>query len=236
MSEHPQARVGRVDPAMLLGVDGVTEAVFVRHAQQERFGHFLDDAVADQRDPPLSELGQRQAQATARVLRGQAIDAICSSPSTRAIDTAAVIAAEVGLPVRVVPGIEEFGMFRDLPGDRSPREALGDVGLAGFQHRWARTHAWRAWPASEPVDEFLDRVITGIDGILGLHKGQRVVVVTHGGCINAYLGDVLGTRDDLFVNPAHGSISRLLAKRDRRVVSTLNELQHLMEPDDLLTY
>jgi probable phosphoglycerate mutase len=236
VSENPPARVARADPAMLLGVEGVTEAFLVRHAQQEHFDQYLDSAVADQRDPPLSELGQRQAKAAARALAGQAIDAVCCSSATRAIETAGAIAAETGVPVRVVPGIEEFGMFRDLPGDLSPREALGDVGFAGFQHRWARTRAWRAWPASEPVAEFLDRVISGIDGILGLYKGQRVVVVTHGGCINAYLGDVLGTRDDMFVNPAHGSISRLRAKRDRRVVLTLNELQHLMEPDDLLTF
>jgi probable phosphoglycerate mutase len=63
-----------------------------------------------------------------------------------------------------------------------------------------------------------------------------VVVVTHGGVLNAYVGDVLGTTDDMFFPPAHGSITRVRAKHDRRVLVTLNEIQHVAEPDDLLTF
>jgi probable phosphoglycerate mutase len=228
----------RVDPTMLVGVTGVTELVLVRHAKQAVSDEFLDLPVEELLDPPLSDLGRRQAEAVAHALARDTVDAVCSSTSTRARETAEVIGAMVGVPVpvRVVEGIEEFGMFRDLPPDKSPRQALGDVQFAGFQHRWSRTRQWRAWPASEPVGEFLDRVINGIEGIAALHNGKRVVIVSHGGSINAYLGDILGTPDDMFFNPAHASISRVLVKHDRRVVATMNELQHLRGAPDLLTF
>ena len=226
----------RVDPTMLVGVPGVTELILVRHGKQAVSDEFLDLPVDELLDPPLSDLGRRQAEAVARVLARDHIDAVYSSISARARETAELIGNTVDAPVRVVEGIEEFGMFRDLPPDKTPREALGEVQFAGFQHRWSRTRQWRAWPSSEPVDQFLDRVINGIEGIAALHKGGQVVIAAHGGTINAYLGDILGTRDDMFFTPAHASISRVLIKHDRRVASTLNELQHLREPDDLLTF
>jgi probable phosphoglycerate mutase len=226
----------RIDPTMLVGVGGVTELVLVRHGKQALSDEFLEVPIEELLDPPLSDLGRRQAEAVARVVARDRVDAVYSSISARARETAEAIGAAADAPVRVVEGIEEFGMFRDLPPDKTPREALGEVQFAGFQLRWSRTREWRAWPASEPVGEFLDRVINGIEGIAALHKGGRVVIACHGGTINAYLGDILGTRDDMFFNPAHASISRVLAKHDRRVVSTLNELQHLRDPHDLLTF
>jgi broad specificity phosphatase PhoE len=226
----------RVDPTMLVGVIGVTELVLVRHGKQAVSDQFLDLPVDELVDPPLSDLGRRQAEAVARALARDPLNAVCCSTSARARETAQAIGTTTGAPIRVVEGIEEFGMFRDLPGDKTPRQALGEVQFAGFQQRWSRTRQWRAWPASEPVGEFLDRVITGFEGIATLHRGQRVAVVSHGASINAYLADILGTRDDMFFNPAHASISRVLVKHDRRVVSTINELQHLRDPQDLLTF
>jgi probable phosphoglycerate mutase len=228
----------RVDPTFLLGVSGVTELVLVRHAKQAVSDNFLDQTVGDLHDPPLAEVGQRQAKAVAAALTstGQAIDAVYCSVSQRARDTAAAIASDAGLDAITVDGIEEIGFFRDLPPDQTPLEALGEARFHGFQRHWARTRRWDAWPASEPGSEFCSRVIDGLEGLIAAHPGQRVVVVTHGGSINAFVGDILGTRDDMFFTPAHASITRVRAKHDRRVVSTLNELQHLSGPDDLLTF
>jgi probable phosphoglycerate mutase len=226
----------RVDPTFLLGVGGVTELALVRHAKQAIRDDFLGHAVGDLRDPPLAEVGQRQTKAVAAALGGDTIDAVYSSVSRRARDTAAGIAANAGLDAQVIDGLEEFGFFRDLPADQTPLAALGEVRFRGFQRRWARTRKWDAWPGSEPAAEFRSRVIDALEGIVACHPGQRVAVVTHGGSINAYVGDILGTTDDMFITPAHASITRVRAKHDRRVLATLNELQHLSGPDDLLTF
>ena len=230
------ATTARVDPTFLLGVGGVTELVLVRHAKQAVGDNFLAQKVGELHDPPLAEIGQRQAKAVAAALAGEAIDAVYCSVSQRARDTAAAIAADAGLRAVEVEGIEEIGFFRDLPPDQTPLEALGEVRFRGFQRHWARTRRFDAWPASEPRAEFRSRVIDALEGLVAAHPGQRVVVVTHGGTINAYAGDILGTRDDMFFTPAHASITRVRAKHDRRVVATLNELQHLSGPDDLLTF
>jgi probable phosphoglycerate mutase len=79
-------------------------------------------------------------------------------------------------------------------------------------------------------------VVDTLEGIVSRHPGERVVVVTHGGVINAYVGDFLGTTDDMFITPAHASITRVRARHDRRVLATLNEVHHLAGPDDLLTF
>ena len=226
----------RKDPTVRLGVDGVTELVLVRHAKQAQRDDFLGHTVGELHDPPLAELGQRQAKAVATLLAGEDIDAVYASRTQRAGDTAAAIAAACGLEVTVVDGIEEFGFFRDLPADATPLESLGELRFRGFQRRWSRTRTWDAWPGSEPPGEFRSRVTDSIEGIVAAHPGQRVVVVTHGGVINHYVGDFLGTTDDMFTTPPHASITRVRAKHDRRVLLSLSEHQHLTGPDELLTY
>jgi probable phosphoglycerate mutase len=226
----------RTDPTFLIGVAGVTELILVRHAKQAIGDDFLGQAVGDLHDPPLAELGQRQAKAVATLLAVEGIDAVYASRSQRARDTAAMIAASAGMDVTVLGGIEEFGFFRDLPDDKSPLESLGELRFRGFQRRWSRTRTWDAWPGSEPAAEFRSRVADSIEGIVAAHAGQRVVVVTHGGVINAYVGDFLGTTDDMFTTPPHASVTRVRAKHDRRVLMSLNEHQHLTGPDELLTH
>ncbi|MDT7549307.1 MAG: hypothetical protein QOE84_1701 [Actinomycetota bacterium] len=226
----------RKDPTFLLGVDGVTELMLVRHAKQAQRDDFLGHAVGELHDPPLAELGQRQAKAVAALLADEGIEAVYASRSQRAGDTAAAIGAAVGLEVTVVDGIEEYGFFRDLPDDKPPLESLGELRFRGFQRRWSRTRTWDAWPASEPPAEFRSRVADSIEGIIAAHPGQRVVVATHGGVINQYVGDFLGTSDDMFTTPPHASVTRVRAKHDRRVLLSLNEHQHLTGPDELLTF
>jgi broad specificity phosphatase PhoE len=226
----------RADATFLLGVRDVTELLLVRHAQQLLSDEFLRQPVGELRDPPLSELGVRQGKAVGAWLGPQAVAAVYSSNTTRARETAGIIAADLSLTASVLDGIEEFGFFRDFPDDQPAVDALGDLRFRGFQRRWARTRTWDAWPGSEPAAEFKGRVVESIEGIVARHPGERAVVVTHGGVINAYVGDFLGTTDDMFFVPAHASITRVRARHDRRVLATLNELQHLTGPDDLLTF
>jgi broad specificity phosphatase PhoE len=226
----------RPDAAFLLGVRGVTELVLVRHAKQALSDDFLRQPVGELRDPPLSEVGVRQAKAVAAALGPEPIAAVYASSSGRARETAAVIAGDLNLEAEVVDGIEEFGFFRELPPDMTARDTVGELRFEGFQRRWARSRSWDAWPGSEPASDFKGRVIDAVEGLVARHQGERVVVVAHGGVINAYVGDFLGTTDDMFFVPAHASITRVRARHDRRVLSTLNEVQHLTGPGDLLTF
>ena len=64
--------------------------------------------------------------------------------------------------------------------------------------------------------------------------GKHIVLGAHGGVINAYLSDVLGTDEDMFFLPTHTAISRVVLNDEIRVIRSINEHQHLGE--SLLTY
>ena len=89
--DPPDRIVTPIDRAFLTHEVDATELILVRHGQQD----FPDPATAkvgDWIDPPLSELGRRQAQAVARVLGHERVDAVYASHLLRAHATGAAIA------------------------------------------------------------------------------------------------------------------------------------------------
>jgi probable phosphoglycerate mutase len=71
-------------------------------------------------------------------------------------------------------------------------------------------------------------VVQGVDAIISRHPGERVVIVTHAGVINAYLSMVLDIPRDMFFLPEHASISVLRVLRDLYAVHNLNDYTHLL--------
>jgi probable phosphoglycerate mutase len=67
-----------------------------------------------------------------------------------------------------------------------------------------------------------------VDAIISEHTGERVVLVTHAGVINAYMSMVLGIERDMFFLPEHASISVLRVMRDLYAVQNLNDYSHLL--------
>ena len=84
-----------LEKAFLIGVEGATEILLVRHADCYR-----DMTQAE--DPPLSALGRDHAQRLARRLEHLKPDAVYSSPYRRAIDTARAISDDVRVDERLV--------------------------------------------------------------------------------------------------------------------------------------
>jgi probable phosphoglycerate mutase len=78
------------------------------------------------------------------------------------------------------------------------------------------------------VPAFRARVVKAVDEVVRLHPSQRVLLVAHGGVINAYLGHVLGLSYLTFHRPAYTGMSRVLASSSgRREIETVNETPHL---------
>jgi broad specificity phosphatase PhoE len=82
--------------------------ILMRHGQSEFNLHFTatkrDPGIPD---PHLTPEGQAQAEAAAKDLRSHGIRRVIASPYTRALQTAAPIAAALGLPVLVNPVVRE---------------------------------------------------------------------------------------------------------------------------------
>ena len=173
-------------------------------------------------DPELSDAGHEQANRLAAYLAVEEIHALYASPMRRARETAAPVAVATGLTIGIVDGVAEF--------DRHHGEYIPAEEMKATNHpRWQAMMAGERLETEIAPEVFQAEVITSVDGIIDAHPGQKVVVVCHGGVINAYLSHVLGLAVSTgFFYPNYTSIHRVIAARSgHRTISTVNEIAHL---------
>ncbi len=122
----------------------------------------------------LTERGEAQAAAAAPRVAGLGVDVIVSSPLTRAMQTASVVAQKAGLDVAVDDGLREtdWGHWEGLT-------------FAEVQQRWPRElTAWLADPdvappGGESFAATARRVRQARDRLLASYGGASVLVVSH---------------------------------------------------------
>jgi 2,3-bisphosphoglycerate-dependent phosphoglycerate mutase len=222
------------DQAFLTGVEGVTELLLVRHAQQHITAEMTTGELVD---PPLSNKGRLQARCVGEALSTTKLHAIYASPLHRALETARAIALHHELEPIVIDDLREVELFRDIPKDKTLRDFMGRDLLEAVRGRMLRERSWDIYPFSESSAEFRRRVINAIESIIVRSEAQRVAIVCHGGVINAYTSNIIGSPYDMFFRPAHTSVSIVAAGLDRRVVHLLNDTHHLRTAEaDLHTY
>lgn len=215
-------------PFLLLD-KGVTRLTLVRHAQQD----YPSAGPADHfdhsqwEDPPLSGLGRTQAMALAATLGEQEVDAVACSTMARAIETATIVASPHGLPLIIRPELVEVRSYSQLEEGVDPRSKVPADEWAQREEAFRREVRWDHMPFSEGSAAFRARAVSEIERLLAEHVAEHVVLVSHGGVINAYVGHILGIEEDMFFLPNHCSITTVWAKGDRRRVHSVNEHQHL---------
>ncbi|MCU1569788.1 MAG: histidine phosphatase family protein [Naasia sp.] len=151
----------------------MTHLVLVRHGQTD---WNLQERIQGSSDIPLNETGREQARAAGRLLADQHWDAIVSSPLSRALETARIIAAEVGLhSVQTVDDLRE-------------RHYGAAEGLTGAEVE-ARFDGGRQVTGRESRDAVIERVRPALIDIAEEHPGQSVLVVSHGGVIGSLVRD-----------------------------------------------
>ncbi|MDQ3539763.1 MAG: histidine phosphatase family protein [Chloroflexota bacterium] len=165
-------------------------------------------------DIPLNVLGLEQAGIVARAMAGEQWDAIVSSPLDRALKTAEAIAAALN-----IDQIEEDADVRE----RGYGEAEG-LTLEEREARWPGPE----WPGLESWDAMADRAMAALDRIVARHAGQRVLVVCHGGLINAVLSTVSngehGTGITIILNTARTTLTHT---GDAWSIDTVTDASHL---------
>ncbi len=220
------------DP-FLIGSRTATRITLIRHGQQQ---YPVSDVFThgDWVDPHLSDIGRKQAAAVSGALADEPIDVLFSSTLSRAFDTAVAIGKPHGLvPVRMHE-LREIESYRDIGADENPADLIPESEWIERQRRFRLERRWDLMPFGEPAAEFRARSLAAINGLADVHRGNHIVIVAHGGVINAYLSEVLGTDEDLFFLPTHTAISRVALDHEIRVIRSINEHQHLGV--DLLTY
>lgn len=196
------------------------ELLIIRHGLPVR----IDDADGPA-DPELSELGHEQARRMAEWLRREPIKAVYTSPMRRAQQTAAPLAAALGVEPVIDDEVAEFDRAQHFYIPIEELKASGDP----------RYQALMRGESMEEVDPFTfrDVVTVAVERIIESNPGGTVAIVCHGGVINAYASHVLKLDFPLFFQPTYTSINRFLASSaGHRSVASLNEAGHLVGSRD----
>lgn len=168
----------------------------------------------------LSPNGRIQMARAAQHLKTESIASIFSSPRTRALDSARMIAAECSCPCEVVPGLREidFGDFEGLSYDeiaaRYPEE----------YQSWMEKPVAVRFPNGEDFSTLQARVLGAFRGIAERSAGQTVGIVTHGGVIRVLVAWALQIPGEyLFrIGQDFGAMNLLVLVDDVSTVQLLN--------------
>jgi probable phosphoglycerate mutase len=149
-----------------------TTLVVARHAEAE----YEVDEWADE-GGSLTPLGRRQAAALGDALAGRRVAHVWTSTLARAVQTAEIAAARLGVGVTTRSGLREFGV-----GEHAGKPKDLDPFLDTYL-RWLEGDLDARMPGSETGREIADRVGGVLREIADLHPGETVLVVSHGGAI-----------------------------------------------------
>lgn len=201
----------------------------VRHGRSDFDSNDMTDTPrGKQFDPPLSEQGREQAELLAkRLLVMDPPVAVYCSPMRRARETVAPYAEKAGVEVRLEEDLVEanIGAWEN----KSFEEILESDERVLHDLRNQKPIWWHA-PGAEDLDPFRKRVGEAIEGILERHPEGNVLVVCHGGVINAYIAPLLGLPQEMFFLPENSSINSIVVDGDTRRVRFLNDVLHLTDP------
>lgn len=170
---------------------------FVRHGESE--ANLLHEFSNRGVKHPLTATGREQALALAQTLKGIAVTRIFASPILRAVQTAEIVAGELGLSYDVTDALREY--------DVGMLEGRSDA--VSWQRYWEINDAWlvrHEWDARiEQGESFLDirqRFVPFIEQLVrdgATSSASDIVLVGHGGVYRCMLPLVLRNIDFSFV-------------------------------------
>ncbi len=182
----------------------------------------------DQWDPPLSAKGREQAGLLARrLVTMETPAAVYTSTMQRTRQTIAPYAELSGTEIHEEPDLIEayIGEWE--------RRSFGEILRSdeSLLHRVRNQESlWGQAPGVEALAPFRGRVRAAIEGILQRHPAGNVVVVCHGGVINAYIAPFFGLDHEMFFLPENTSVNSVIVDGQDRRVRFLNDVLHLTDP------
>ncbi len=204
----------------------MTQIILTRHGQTEwnRVERFRGRA-----DIPLNETGLAQADATSRRIRMTwKPGAVYSSPLSRAVKTAASIAAPFGLTPQILEALTDidYGEWQGL----TPEEVniRWPEALASWYHTPHRAQI----PGGETLQSLLERTSHAVQDVIERHPKDTIVLVGHVSVNRVILLHALGLPLARYWHLAQGNcaINVLEASDGDFTVLSLNDTCHLTLP------
>lgn len=177
-----------------------------RHGAAEYETDTLTDAGGS-----LTLLGRQQALDLAEPLRGRRVAYVYTSSLARAVQTAEIVAGALGVGVRVREGLQELtvGAFEGQLDDMAP--------FAETFRAWGSGDLTATYDGGESAERVIDRMRTTLESIVDLHRGETVVVISHGGVMRVALPRFVSNLPDnhaASLEIANGASVELLADAD----------------------
>jgi probable phosphoglycerate mutase len=203
-----------------------TRIIAIRHGET---AWNVDSRVQGQLDIDLNNRGRWQAQRAAQALFDEGIAAIYSSDLLRAQSTAQAIAerslSESARPVHLHKGLRErgFGHFEGFTQDQIaatwPEES----------RRWRQREPHFAPPGGESLVTLHQRVEQTVAELASQHLGEQIILVAHGGVMDALYRLATGQSIEAPRTWALGnaSINRLLWSPHALTLVGWSDTQHL---------
>jgi broad specificity phosphatase PhoE len=143
---------------------------FVRHGQTNSNAQAINQPATDS-NKPLNEVGSQQVNSLAEELKIVDFDIVITSPFKRAVQTAAIINKNHGLPVNIE------NSFREI-------ETNGYVDL----NTWNDLFNFGKSTSTkniEPLRHFFKRIYKTLDQLVAKYEDKTILVVSHGGVQHA---------------------------------------------------
>ena len=205
-----------------------TRVLLIRHGQSQgnaerRFGGHSPT--------PLSELGHRQAEATARALSDRGVIAIYSSDLLRAVQTAEPLARATGLEITKTSALRErsVGLMEGLTFEEAAAahpEEYASLLRRDFEHVLAGGESYR---------QLLDRAAAHLDRAIEEHRGGTLALFSHTGTICILALHLMGALDAPHLKPVWLStnncgVARFSVEHGGLIrIRALNDTRHLLD-------
>jgi broad specificity phosphatase PhoE len=160
----------------------------------------------------LTTEGRAQALALATALAGERVAHVWTTDTSRAVQTAEIAAARLGVGVTVTPRLREVGIG-DLLGRPFSIEQIHAVTCA-----WFDGDLDRAFAGGESGRDVVARYAETLAHVADLHRGETVLVVGHQTAIGIALPSLAGNVSPVYAEHHlldNGASAELLVDADR---------------------
>lgn len=192
--------------------------LFIRHGQTD---FNLERRLQGALPIPLNECGRSQSQALADYLKSVAIDAIYTSPRSRALETAQIIGAVLGQDVCEDERLAEIA-FGDFEGHTFAEvETLFPLAY----QKWESGYRPYRVPGGESRLDVQRRMQAAWDDITSTAKGETVAIVGHSSAMMILFASMFAQLPDKAMK--NTSITTLDRFEDTWRISAFAEMPHL---------
>jgi broad specificity phosphatase PhoE len=161
-----------------------TRLIFVRHGETIAS---RSNVFSGSTDIPLTENGHKQAEAVARRLSHERVDALYCSPQLRAQQTAGPTADALNLKIQTCDGFREMGFGEWEMRTRAELEQA----YAEEMEIWEAGSWMIAPPGGETQQEVIARAVPCLLSLLKRHSGQTLLIFAHRTTLRLLLSNIL---------------------------------------------